>query len=189
MRIGLDIDDTICNTYDLVLKYVCKYYNLNYKEYKNKKISYDYFKKNLESFQIYAKNNYKYIIPNSPLKKGVIKYITKLKKRGHEIIFITGRDYDEFDDPYNITYNFLIKNKVPFDKLLTSRLNKGEACLEEKIDIYFDDEFKNYESVKKVGIEVYLFSKRANKYIKNVRRVDNFRNIYKIIKNKEKNKD
>lgn len=188
MKIGLDIDDTICDTFELVLPYICKFYNLDYKEYKNKKISYDYFKENLENFSTFAKNNYKYIIPNSPLKRGVIKYITKLRKRGHEIIFITGRDYDEFDDPYNTTYNYLIENNIPFDKLLTNKLNKGQTCVEEQIDVYFDDEIKNYSSVVEQGIDVYLFTKRANKDIKNVSRVNNFKEIYKLIKRKEKNK-
>ena len=34
MRIGLDIDDTICDTFELVLPHICKYYNLNYSVFK-----------------------------------------------------------------------------------------------------------------------------------------------------------
>ena len=56
--------------------------------------------------QEYALKNYKDIIPDSPLKKGVIKYIKKLRKRGHQVIFITGRNTTEFEDPYTLTYNY-----------------------------------------------------------------------------------
>ena len=38
MRIGIDIDDTICSTFDFVLPYCCKYYGIDYNEAKEKKI-------------------------------------------------------------------------------------------------------------------------------------------------------
>ena len=182
MRIGLDIDDTICNTFDLVLPYICEHFNLDYEEYKKKRISYKDF--NFEGFQEYAFKNYKNIIPNSPLKKCVIKYIKKLRRRGHQIIFITGRDTTEFEDPYTLTYNYLIKNKVPFDKLLVNQLDKGAACKKENIDIYFDDEPRNYKSVESSGIDVYLLTKYANELLEDYKRVNSIKEIYKIIKNK-----
>ena len=186
MRIALDIDDTICNTFDIVLPSVCKQYNLDYEEYKKKRISYKDFK--FDGFFDYALNNYKYIIPNSKLKKGVVKYIKKLRRRGHQIIFITGRCNKEFEDPYTLTYDYLKKNKVPYDKLLVNQLDKGKACIEEKIDVYFDDEPKNYEIVEKVGIDVYLFTRYSNELLDNFKRVNSIKEIYKIIKKKEKNK-
>ena len=138
--------------------------------------------------QEYALKNYKDIIPDSPLKKGVIKYIKKLRKRGHQVIFITGRNTTEFEDPYTLTYNYLIKNKVSFDKLLVNQLDKGAAYKKENIDIYFDDEPRNYKSVESSGIDVYLFTKYANELLEDYKRVNSIKEIYKIIKNKEKNK-
>ena len=186
MRIGLDIDDTICDTFDLVLPHICKNFNLDYEEYKKKRISYEDLI--FDGFQEYALKNYKNIIPNSPLKKGVIKYIKKLRKRGHKIIFITGRDTTEFEDPYTLTYNYLNKNKIPFDKLLVNSLDKGEACKKENIDIYFDDEPSNYKSVESRGIDVYLFSRYSNELLDGYKRVKSIKQIYKIVKKKEKNK-
>ena len=75
MRIGLDIDDTICNTFDLVLPCICEHFNLNYEKDKKKRINYRDF--DFEGFKEYALKNYNDIIPNSPLKKGVIiRYLT-----------------------------------------------------------------------------------------------------------------
>ena len=105
-----------------------------------------------------------------------------------QIIFITGRCNKEFEDPYTLTYDYLKKNKVPYDKLLVNQLDKGKACIEEKIDIYFDDDPKNYESVEKVGIDVYLFTRYSNELLDNFKRVNSIKEIYKIIKKKEKNK-
>ena len=139
--------------------------------------------------QEYALKNYKDIIPNSPLKKGVIKYIKKLRKRGHQVIFITGRDTTEFEDPYTLTYNYLKENKIPFDGLLVNQLNKGESCKKENIDIYFDDEPRNYKSVEAMGIDVYLFNRYSNELLEGYNRVNSIKDIYKIIKKKEKNKD
>lgn len=187
MRIGLDIDDTICDTYDFVLPYICKYYNLDYKTIKKRNLGYAYFKQNCEGFFDFAKKIYKVIIPKSPLKRGVIKYINKLKKDGHEIILITGRDNTEFDNPYQITYDYLISNNVPFDTLITGVNEKGPVCLDEKIDIFIDDLAKNCVDVSAVGIKSYLFNHPNNKGYKGIKRIRNFRHLYKIIKKEGKN--
>lgn len=182
MRIGIDIDDTICNTFEEVLPYVCKFYNLDYKTIKKQKLDYNYFMNNYDNYYDFAKQNYKYIIPNVSLKKGVIKYLNKIKKLGHEIIFITSRGMKGYDNPYQITYDYLVKNSVPFDSLITCAEDKGEVCVEEQIDIFFDDDINNYKNVAKRGIDVYLYTIDSNKKYNNVRRVKNFHQIYKIVK-------
>lgn len=182
MRIGVDIDDTICNTFEYVLPYVCEFYSLNYKELKKQNIAYSYFTKNYADFYEFAKANYYKIVPYVPLNKGVLKYLKKIKSLGHEIVFITARGKRGYDNAYQVTYDYLVKNKVPFDALIVDAQDKGQVCVDEHIDMFFDDDINNYRSVELRGIDVYLFSIRANKKYHGVRRVKNFKQIYNIVK-------
>lgn len=186
MRIGIDIDDTICDTFMFVLPYCCKYYGVSYEEAKENKYSYEYFIKNYGYYD-FAKKYYGKLIPYVPLKKDVVKVLNKLKKRGHEIIFITARSNRGFDNPYQITYDYLIKNNVPFDALITDASLKDKVCLDEEIDIYIDDSINECLNVKKSNIAVLLSDTLYNKDNKELIRVKNFKNLYRLIKKEEKN--
>ena len=82
----------------------------------------------------------------------------KLKNEGHKIIFITSRNSEEFNDPYQTSYNYLIKNNIPFDKLIVNASNKAEICLKENIDLFIDDSTKNCKAVAKKGIPTFQFN-------------------------------
>lgn len=183
MRIGLDIDDTICDTLEFVLPYCCKYYGINYEEIKNKNYPVNYFIDNYGYYD-FAKKYYDKLIPYVPLKKDVVKYLNKLKKRGHQIIFITARSNKGLDNPYQITYDYLVKNNVPFDTLITGAKDKDEVCIEEEIEIYIDNDSNNCLAVSNKGITTYLMDKQKNK---NFKVVKSFKQIYKLIKKEEKN--
>ena len=181
MRVGLDIDDTICQTRDIIIRFLCKHYKMDYR--KSKKLDYEYFKENYDNYYNFVKEYYDELIHTVKLKPFTLRY---LKKRGHDIIFLTSRYYKEFKYPYETTYKYLKEKKIPFDKLIICEDNKGKICSEEKIDIFFDDNIKNYNSVKNVGIEVYLMDDLPNKKIKDVNRIYSTRDIYLKVKRKEK---
>lgn len=186
MRIGIDIDETICDTFGFVLPYICKYFNLDYETVKKQDYSYEYFEKKYDYYS-FAKKYYKVLVPLVPLKNGVVKYLNKIKNRGHEIIFITARSEKGYDNPYQLTYDYLVKNNVPFDTLITNAYPKNVVCVDEKIDIFVDDSIRNCEDVSKAGINTYLFHHNHNKKCKSFRRIKNFRHLYKVIKKEEKN--
>jgi len=182
MRIGIDIDDTICNSFDNVLPYLCMFYKLDYKEIKKQNLTYDYFRSRYTNYYDVAKVIYHKVMPNIPVHNGVIKYLKRIKKLGHEIVFVTARGNNGYENAYQISYDYLIKNEVPFDTLIVDAQDKGKVCLEENIDVFFDDDINNYNSVKSRGIEVYLYTIKSNKKYKDVNRVKNFRQIYKIVR-------
>ncbi len=185
MRIGIDIDDTICSTFDFVLPYCCKYYGIDYNEAKEKKYSLEYLINNYGYYD-FAKKYYGKIIPYVPLKKDVVKYLNKIKKRGHQIIFITARSNRGYDNPYQLTYDYLVKNNIPFDELITDALEKDKACVDEAIDIYLDNDINNCIKTKAIGINTYLSISENSQKNKDFKCVKNFRQFYKIIKKEEK---
>lgn len=185
MRIGIDIDDTICSTFDFVLPYCCKYYGIDYNEAKEKKYSLKYLIDNYGYYD-FAKKYYGKIIPYVPLKKDVVKYLNKIKKRGHQIIFITARSNRGYDNPYQLTYDYLVKNNVPFDELITDVLEKDKACVDESIDIYLDNEINNCIKTRNIGINTFLSISENNQKSKEFKCIKNFKQFYKIIKKEEK---
>jgi len=184
MKIGIDLDDTIINSRKVLISFLSKYYNLKYNGVKNKE--YEFFKSNYSDYYDVAKKYYDDLVFNIKLKPSVIKYLKKIRDRGHEIIIITSRYYKEFKTPYETTFNYLINNSVPFDKLIITDKSKGEICAKENIDVFFDDYIVNYNSVKNKGIDVYLMDDLTNYKIKNVKRIFSIRDIYLCVKKKEK---
>lgn len=165
MRIGIDIDDTITNSYNRILSEFEKYYNINKYMYMNSGISYYDIMKDKETFPDYydyCKNNFERILYDVPLKHNVKEVLDKLKEN-NEIIFITARNKDEYSDPYTYTKDYLDRNNIKYDELYTDVEDKGKLCKEINIDIFIDDAITHCEGATKYNIETYLFDNTFNK--------------------------
>lgn len=160
MRIGVDIDDTITDLQDDLFKEALDYD----KTLRAKGVIYperhyigQRFDWNEEEKEYYLGPIRWKVMNNAKIRDGVIETLTELKKEGHEIIFITARSDRYCSDPYNATYNWLISNNIPFDKLIISALDKGEICKIENIDVFIDDQEKNCKLVNAKGTKVIYF--------------------------------
>lgn len=184
MKIGIDIDDTICDTWQYLLPYMSKYYNLKEEDVrKTNKYYYEALNITFDEYMKFAKKNYASLVPNVKLKKDVIKVITNLKNKGYEIIFITSRSKNGYKNPYKISYEYLKKNKIPFDKLIVGAKDKKDSCESEQIDIFIDDNLNNCKSVSKLNIKVILFETTENKNNNNFIKVKNWKEIEQLILN------
>ncbi len=165
MRIGIDIDDTITNSYMRILSEFEKYYHINKYMYINAHINYyDIMKdkKTFPDYYDYCKNNFETILYDVPLKHNVKEVIDKLKEK-HEIIFITARNIDEYSNPYEYTKDYLKRNNIYYDELYTDVLDKGKLCKEKNIDVFIDDAITHCEASQREGINTYLFDNTFNK--------------------------
>lgn len=182
MRIGIDIDDTICNTWECLIPYVSKYFNIDKKKLIYGDKPYDFmWETNYDEYCKFARIYYKLLAPKYRLKNNARKIINKLKQEKNEIIFITARSNNGFDDPYKISYDYLIKKNIKFDKLIVGAKDKGSICKEENIDIFIDDSIDNCEKIVSYNIKVLLFNSKYNKNCKKYTRVYNWNQVYKII--------
>lgn len=184
MRIGIDVDDTITNTYECLVEKIAEYYKVDGDELLDRALTYDVFN-NSEEFPCFSNFVEKYfdvLAPNFPIKDDAKEYLDKIYAEGNEIIFITARHIGEYTDPYALTFNYLIKNTIPFDKIIVGSLDKGRTCLEENIDLFIDDSIGNCNKVKNCGINILLFNSRFNKK-SDLRRVYSWHEIYDLIHN------
>lgn len=183
MRIGIDIDDTLTDTTPILRKYIKKY---NASEEKNiDKITRGTYNIN-DKIDFYKK--YGHTIGNKILfKSNAVEVVNKLYDEGNEIIIITARTNDFFDDAYNFTYDYLTRNGLKFDKLLVAQIYKLNACINENIDIMIDDAPDTIDSVVENGIDGILFSTSKNSTVDSKgARMYRWDDIYKYIHSKDK---
>ncbi len=175
MRIGIDIDNTICNTEELFWDLANTYIN-------EKNISVEEFNdKYLGDF--YIKNILK-IINNNTLKPDFREVFEKISL-DNEIIIVTARSdsyISGFDRMTEATKAWLSSNGIRFDKYYGACYKEGKAkiCTIEKIDLMIDDDFNNYLACKKMNINTLLFDDKK-RYLDVEFRVESWEEIEKII--------
>lgn len=183
MKIGIDIDDTITNTYVSMLAVIADEYKVDFESLLVKKPSYLELRKMFPNFSEFARRRFCEVALNATLKTDVVKYLNKLKDEGHEIIFITARSYEEYENPHELTYNYLKNYNIPFDKLIVDIKNKGQECLNEGIDLFIDDDDHNCESVKSVDVPCLQFHICFSDGVDGIKKVYSWKEIYEYIVN------
>lgn len=182
MKIGIDIDDTMADTFNYLMPYIAEFFEVDIKYLKDNNISYSNLPEEMKKRELeFAKKYYDKVILRTPFKPKVAEYIDKIRELGHEIIVITARDKTLYTDEYKTTIEELKNNNIHYDKLICD-FDKAKVCKNEKIELFIDDSITNCKKVNELGIETILFSSKSNINDKaDLYRVDNWKDIYEII--------
>ena len=187
MRIGIDIDDTLFDTDEVLIKHALEY-DKNYFEGRGYQNEYAYELK--EKFYWNDEQKEKFLnyvfssllIFEVPAKKETSYITNKLHEDGNEVIIITYRHNRDNIDVQGLTEDMLRRNNIYFDKLITGALKKGKVCINEKIDIFIDDSLKQCEDVVNSGIKnVIMYETKYNKD-KDIFKMNNWNDIYDYIR-------
>lgn len=186
MKIGIDIDDTVMNTIDVIeeaARYFDKYF-LENKGYQDKS-KYDFHERfywtseEKKAFFNYFRKNKLYL--KAKPKGDALYYLEKLYNEGYEIYFLTRRSKDKKLDILSITKNDLISKGFKFTDCYIGLSKKGEACKNLGIDVFIDDAVMQIEDVNNYDIKTILVDNWYNKEYKGLR-AKNFQEIYNIIR-------
>lgn len=187
MKIAIDIDDTIANTHQEIIKLALEYDQkyLNGTGIKNKEATYivemfawrHYEAENFLKF-LRNKNYYKDIAPI----KDANKYIELLYDEGHEIIFITRRSNNE--RIRNITKKWLKKHNFKYHHLILGTPNKGEVCHNLNMDFLIDNDPNNIYDAIDYGIDGIVITDTYNKDENEITRLDTWKEIYNYVRGK-----
>lgn len=191
MNFGIDIDDTISNTYETALPYLENYIkNILKKEFNNQSSKIDYYK--LEKrYGITHEEEEKFwldyfveIIEKVIPKKSSIETIKKIKEKGHNVILITARFTNPITDISEVTKKWLANNNIEYDKLIINSQNKLEIAKQEKIDIFLDDSIRNCEMISSGNIETFMIKTPNNEFYENekIKKVNSWDEFYEKIK-------
>lgn len=185
MRIGIDIDDTINDTWDYLIPICSKLYKIS-KTDLQKSIPYYQALKEKISLDEYYDFMQKYHNENSlrvPIKKDATRVINDLHNQGHQIIFISDR-VKGYTNPYEITKKYLDKHHIHYDKIIVDSTDKDEVCQKEKIDLFIDNSIKHCTNVKNKGIEVLMYNAPYNEKEKEFIHVKSWKEIEEYIQSR-----
>lgn len=193
MKIGIDIDNTLTEIQEELNKAAFDYAISLGKKIDNEENSLEDIKNNgdlyrkkfqftYEELKYFLKFIQEEITNNAKPREGAVETIKKLRKDGHKIYIVTARDSEFHDDPYNLSKNWLDKNKIEYDKLIVNAREKAPVCEEEKIDLFIDDQLNNCIDVLKTGISTIKIGD-DNVSIKGIIALNNWKQIYSYINN------
>ncbi len=190
MNIGIDIDDTIANTYETFFAYVQKYILedlhkvIKVTDEGNIPHSYHYANmnnlsenENMEFLKKYIRS----ILSETKPKTFCNYYIQKLHDENNKIFLITSR----FEQNRDITENWLKVNNFIYDKLIMHCEDKEKAFKENNIDVFIDDNINYCKQAYKNNIKTFLMDTRPNRNIStdNIKRVYSWPHLYYELKN------
>lgn len=192
MNIGIDIDDTISNTFETFLPYMKKFVeqDLNRKLNLNLSSKVDYYNIiekygiSYEEARKFWEDYYALILETVKPKKSSVEVINTLKEKGHKVILITARFDDEIVDAEAITKKWLEANNINYDKLIINSHDKLEIAKNEDIKLFIDDSIRNCEMISSGNIKTYMFLTENNKYYENenIEKVISWDELYEKIK-------
>jgi len=199
MNIGIDIDDTISETFETLLPYSQKYTIEDLKRKSEIDLRGDLSNHfyivyvngwNEQEAKEFWEKYYAEILRQVNIKKFASEVINKLKQEGHKIYLITARWDMRADNVKEITKQWLKENNVVYDELIINASDKLSIAKEKNIDIFIDDSFNNCKSIKDgTNAKVYLMNTKMNENLndENIKRVYSWPEVYSLISQKEEN--
>lgn len=177
MKIGIDIDDTISNSYEAVKKVLLEESNYTINDddiYYRDPVVLDYYSKSSDEISMIM-----------DAKEDAVEVINKLKDEGYEIYFITSRNNNYFKDAYGVTHKWLTDKGFKFDGLIVGSSKKVLDCERLGITHFIDDSIDHVNEMIDKNIKGYIFTSHYNSRFNLEHRVNSWKEIYKIIKGSE----
>lgn len=179
MKIGIDIDNTICSTDELLEKKIDDYI-------KEKGMSQKEFFSDIKYMSDFYEEKLLEVVFEDQVKVGFLNVLNKLKIN-NEIIIVTARNEKlskSFQNMRKATLEWLEKNNIYYDKYYDDAYKEGKVrvCKKEGIDIIIDDDINNYLAFKDSGIKTLLFDDKG-KYLDIVDRVGSWREVEEVLFN------
>ena len=188
MVIGIDMDDTICSTNELILETADLY---------DKEVLGGTGVKDKDAYEFtemmgwpegmkgqFFADRLETIMANSPIKPGAHDVINQLHDEGWEVVIISFRKDKYLKDPYKLTIDWLKENDIHYDKVFVNTGTKEDECVENGVTLFVDDKESHCADVSKCGIDVLLFTNAYNHDENRFNRVDNWYQVYDFIKEK-----
>jgi uncharacterized HAD superfamily protein len=184
MKIGIDIDDTITLSNELLVKEALifdkKYLKGKGFKDKNKYWFSDMMywdKDDTERFFDYVKEND--LLLKVRLRRGARKYINMLHDNGHEIYLITSRP--ETNDMRNKIIKYMNDKHVHFDDVINDCKNKGIVANRLGLDYFIDNLPDHIHAVRQYGIKSYLIEDAYKNYNDGMEAISSWKKIYELI--------
>ena len=173
MNIGIDVDDTISNSFETIFadsqKVDIELGNSGEpKQYgkisDHNQIETLYSHWTSEQIDTFWNKYFIKVLTIARPKDYVAEVLKKLKEEGNNIIIITSRyEYAEGGTEIeDYTRKWLEKNGIVYDKLVLGAQDKLQAAKENNIDLFIDDRIKHCRNVQSGNIRTILYTSICN---------------------------
>ncbi len=192
MILGIDIDDTISKTCEILVEYGKEYTKEVLKKEKtlefNGNLSNHFYIESLfgwsrEEADRFFELYYKKFVENVSPKEDSVEIINKLHDEGNKIVLITSRDNFADVNAKLETEKWLKKQGIKYDNLITDVLSKYQTCLDYNVELFIDDSYSNCMEISSHGIKVLMVDAKYNYKLNDekIRRVYSWKEIYSLI--------
>ena len=190
MKIGIDIDDTITDSWECLIPYYSRLFNVPEDKLHKSLPYYESIKDKVSSVDEYYKIMlpiYDEVSPNVNLLPEVKETIDALYNLGCKVYFITSRGTDH-TDAYKDSKVFLDRYHIKYEKIIVNAKDKAKICQEENISLFIDDSYTNCKEVSEnTNTHVYMMTSMINRNFKDekIKRVYSWPEIYFLINKEE----
>lgn len=196
MRIGIDIDDTIADLYEVSFAYAQKYtieelgrsakiqdYTAKHHFYLNAMHGWN----EEEEMNFWSRYYQEILMLEKPFTFAA-ETIQQLKSDGHEILIVTARYPEENFDVEETTLKWLKENDIVYDEIIFEVSDKAKVAVEKSLDVFLDDSFQNCLAVANKGVQTFMMNTRTNKGLVDdkIERVYSWPDFYSKIKKEGK---
>jgi uncharacterized HAD superfamily protein len=158
MRIGVDIDGVIADSYTVWLQELNRYYgkNIAILEHYDMHLAFDIPYDDMNEFFIQnTAHLYNLPQPMQGAKEGIQTLLTK----GHEVIYITARVPEEKE----VTINWLQKHEIPHEHVVFAGFNsKADLVNQWGMHVFIEDYLVNAQTIADSGVPVLLLNAAYN---------------------------
>ncbi|HEX3010560.1 MAG TPA: hypothetical protein VHQ70_00800 [Syntrophomonadaceae bacterium] len=189
MNIGIDIDNTITRTSEMIMKYANIYGKEN-----NLPTELDLTKYFLEDSLKWSQENIDRFLDNCLIdaykrvdpKENAAEVIRELHKTNY-ITLVTSRN-QQFQSLTETTLNWLNDNKIEYDKLIMNNtenmhhFSKLSVCMENNVEVMIEDHHDlAYELSERIPVLMFDYPYNAHMVADNIIRITNWRQVPTII--------
>ena len=185
MKIGIDVDDTITNSWESLIPYYEKTFNVPRSILQKSKPYYESVKDliTIDEYFDAVLPIYDEVIPNVDIRPHVKETIDKLYELGDKVYFITARGKGH-TDPYKVTKDFLDKYHIRYEEIIINCGKKAEMCEALGIKLFIDDSYKHCLAARNKGIDVLMTRKYYNQEYDDFPSFDDWDEVYEYVKSR-----
>ncbi len=159
MRIGIDIDGVVADSFPAWLEELNRYFGRNVPAITDYQI-HELFNVSWEAMdRFFSTQKEKLFMMPEPIT-GAREGIENFLSEGHEIVYITAR----WPDEESVTRRWMKKYEIPHqDMIFTGHQEKAEVVKEKKLDMFIEDYLLNAQKIAQTGTTVLLLDALYNR--------------------------
>ena len=176
IKIGIDIDDVITDTFITMKRYIDKYDdNSDIHSHIEEVMRGEMPTQGIKNF---FTENIINIMKSAKIKKDASEVIQELLNEGNQIFIITARGEMKFKGSEQVTLQYLKLHNINYTKILFNSFEKSTICKDYNIDVMIDDSIKYCLEIEKENMKSILFTSVVNKSSNTtVKRVNNWKEL------------